>query len=65
MSSATPPPDPAAYLRELTAEAIWVRLNELEGEARALRVLLRSVRARERVTGRSVQKKTTPEAHHG
>jgi hypothetical protein len=53
MSTAPPEaadlPDPAALLRGLSADAICDRLDRLEAEGRALRVLLRSVRARERL----------------
>jgi hypothetical protein len=42
------PADPARLLDTLDADAIQRRLDELTREARALRVLLRSARARQR-----------------
>jgi hypothetical protein len=39
--------DPVALLESLDPEAIAARLDELEREAQALRVLLRSARARQ------------------
>lgn len=41
-------PDPLILLREVTPEQIVNRLAQLDGEAKALRVLLRSARARQR-----------------
>jgi hypothetical protein len=55
MDAITPaltPPDPTALLRELTADTIRARLVAIEAEARSLRVLLRSVAARERAARR-------------
>jgi hypothetical protein len=48
MSPTTPPTDPVRLLDALDADAIAARLQELDREARALRVLLRSARARQR-----------------
>ena len=48
MATSTNKPDPVELLRELTADAIQERLLSVEAEADALRVLLRSARARER-----------------
>jgi len=42
-------PDLLTLLREADPQAIRQRLDELDGEAAALRTLLRSVEARERV----------------
>jgi hypothetical protein len=42
-----PPSDPVKLLETLDAEAIQERLDALDREARALRVLLRSARARQ------------------
>ena len=50
--SAATIPDPVALLRNLTSEQIVARLDEIEAEASALRVLLRSTRARERAQAR-------------
>jgi hypothetical protein len=56
MNITAPPPDaptdPAALLRGLSTDAIRRRLAELDAESRALRVLLRSVGARERALAR-------------
>jgi hypothetical protein len=54
MSTATSPPlpDPVSVLKALNAEAIRARLAELDAEASALRVLLRSARAREQALRR-------------
>jgi hypothetical protein len=51
-SSARPPTDAAALLRDLSADAIRRRLAELDAEGRALRVLLRTAAARERALAR-------------
>jgi hypothetical protein len=40
--------DPRSVVSALNADAISARLDELDGEAEALRVLLRAARARER-----------------
>jgi len=42
------PTDPATLIQHLDSAAILARLAELDREARALRVLLRAARARER-----------------
>lgn len=42
------PADPMALLKSLSADAISARLDELDQERDALRVLLRSARVRER-----------------
>jgi hypothetical protein len=57
MSTKTPdpPPDPLAALQMLDACTIRGRLDELDREARSLRVLLRYARARERGQERSEQ----------
>jgi hypothetical protein len=44
-------PDPTALVDALDAEAIRARLTDLDREARALRVLLRAARARQRDRG--------------
>jgi hypothetical protein len=49
MNEATPAAaNPFELLRSLTADALQERLNALQDEADAIRVLLRSARARER-----------------
>jgi hypothetical protein len=50
---ATPPEqlDATALVDSLDAAAISARLDELDREAKALRVLLRAARARERAAG--------------
>jgi hypothetical protein len=49
MSAADPhPAEPVALLRSLDPERIQARLDDLDRETRALRVLLRSARARQR-----------------
>jgi ribosomal protein L29 len=48
MQTSPPPADPVAFLASLTPEEIEERLAELDRQARALRVLLRSARARQR-----------------
>jgi len=48
MSPAKTDCDPGALLAALDPEVIVARLQELDREARALRVLLRAVRARQR-----------------
>jgi hypothetical protein len=45
-------PDPIALLRRLTSEQIRARMDELNAEQEALRVLLRSALARERTAQR-------------
>jgi hypothetical protein len=45
------PTDPAKLLDNLDANAIQKRLDDMEREERALRVLLRSARARQRKGG--------------
>jgi hypothetical protein len=47
-TATTPIADPVGFVRTLDADAIAARLAEIEAEASALRVLLRSARARER-----------------
>jgi hypothetical protein len=54
-AAATPdamPDDPVTLLSHLPADAIRARMDELEAEQRALRVLLRSALARERALAR-------------
>jgi hypothetical protein len=48
MDTTTTSPDPVALLAGLTAEQVRDRLDALDAEARALRVLLRSLQARDR-----------------
>ena len=50
------PSDPAKLLAILDANAIQRRLDELDREARALRVLLRSARARQRRPAQSSER---------
>jgi hypothetical protein len=45
------PTDPTALVESLDAEAIRARLADLDRQARALRVLLRAARARQRDRG--------------
>jgi hypothetical protein len=52
MDAIAPQPDAAAILASLSAEQIEHRLDILDAETRALKVLLRSVRARERAAAR-------------
>jgi hypothetical protein len=56
MDTATSPPsttrDPIGLIAQLSADEIRARLDELDAEQRALRVLLRSVAARERALAR-------------
>jgi hypothetical protein len=54
MDADTPhaPTDPVALLATITTEDIRVRLDQLDAEQRALRVLLRSAIARERARDR-------------
>jgi hypothetical protein len=70
MIPTTPPPetipddpaaDPIAVLHSLTSEQIVARLDELEEEARGLRVLLRSIKARERAAARRAITPAGPE----
>jgi hypothetical protein len=56
-----PTTDPAALVDSLDAEAIRERLDVLERQAKALRVLLRAALARERNQG---DKKQTEEVAH-
>jgi hypothetical protein len=49
------PTDPAQLLDTLDADAIQERLDEIARESRALRVLLRSARARQRPASRQRQ----------
>jgi hypothetical protein len=65
MSNATKPSDPVALFRQLTSEQIIARLDSLEVEAKGLRVLLRSVRARERAAARRASAVTESEEAHG
>lgn len=65
MITATPTPDPTALLAQLTADQILARLDALEAEARSLRVLLRSIRARERAAARRASTPTPPEKETG
>jgi len=48
MATTSTIPDPLELLRALPADALQARLAALQAEADALRVLLRSARARER-----------------
>jgi hypothetical protein len=57
MRNATPnPTDPVSIVKTLDADAIAARLAELDSEASALRVLLRSARAREQALRRCQQR---------
>jgi hypothetical protein len=44
----TAAPNPVALLQSLEPDQLVARLQELDGEARAVRVLLRAARARQR-----------------
>jgi hypothetical protein len=52
MSRATRPADPVALIQSLDPDAIARRLDELAAEEHALRVLLRSARARQQAQRR-------------
>jgi hypothetical protein len=52
MASSNIPPDPNTVLDSLDPDRIVSRLQELEQEARALRVLLRAARTRQRQRAR-------------
>jgi hypothetical protein len=57
MTTATPTPaDPLDFVKTLDAEAIASRIAQLDAEASALRVLLRSARARETALRRQERK---------
>ena len=53
MQTDTKSPDPLAVLRDLTIPEIEERITDLDGERKALSVLLRSLRARERARSRT------------
>lgn len=53
-----PFPDPLAILAALTPEMIRARLDQLDGEAEALRTLLRSISRRQRAATRPPRKPT-------
>jgi hypothetical protein len=60
MKKATPTqPDPTGIIKTLDADAIAARLIELDAEASALRVLLRSARARENALRRGSERGAT------
>jgi hypothetical protein len=64
MSTTPPTPTDAVHLlRALDADAIAARLAELAAEERALRVLLRSARAREQATRRQQRREAADGAH--
>jgi hypothetical protein len=52
MTTANPPSDPAAFIESLNPQTIREQLAELDRQARALRVLLRSALARQRAAAR-------------
>ncbi len=52
MDATSPTIDPLDALRRLTPQDIEARLDELRAEDKSLRVLLRSLRARESATKR-------------
>jgi hypothetical protein len=59
------PADPIELLSRLDADAIAWRLDDLEHQAKALRVLLRSARARENAAARrqsAQERKGVPDA---
>jgi hypothetical protein len=53
MSTATAPPDPVALLAGLDADTLERRLAELDAERKAVSLVLRSVRARDRARRRA------------
>jgi hypothetical protein len=61
----TPTTDPRNIVLSLDSSAIHARLAEIEGEAEALRLLLRAARARERVKEREDRHASQPEARRG
>ena len=66
MKNATPnPTDPVNIVKTLDGDSIAARLTELDAEASALRVLLRSARARENVQrrGRQARRLASKEGH--
>jgi hypothetical protein len=63
-TTATLPADPIRLVRDLDADAIAARLVELEAEASALRVLLRSARARENARKRASRPTREKEVAH-
>jgi hypothetical protein len=64
MSGPIPKPDLLEQLRDLTAEQVLARLDDLEAEAKGLRVLYRSLRARERAAARRASILVEPETVH-
>jgi hypothetical protein len=52
MNATAVPHDPVQLVEQLDPDAIAARLDELDREAAALRVLLRSTRARQAATSR-------------
>jgi hypothetical protein len=63
METSTSPLDPLDLLRSLHADQLAKRLDELVAESKALRVLLRSARAREAARRRQQKQKETSDAH--
>jgi hypothetical protein len=61
MSEQTIITDPRGVVSALNAAAISARLDELDSEAEALRVLLRAARARERAVAKTRPPKGKPE----
>jgi hypothetical protein len=61
MSRADVQTDPVALVRSLDADEIARRLTDLAAEERALRVLLRSARAREQARRRQQQREVSRE----
>jgi hypothetical protein len=65
MSGPTTKPDLFEQFRDLTAEQVLARLDDLEAEAKGLRVLYRSLRARDRAASRRASAATESEEAHG
>jgi hypothetical protein len=63
MTRATLPADPVALIQSLDPDAIARRLDELVAEERALRVLLRSARARRQAELRRQAREEVRRAH--
>jgi hypothetical protein len=61
-STAKPPTDPIRFIESLDADQIAERLAQLSAEERALRVLLRSARARQAAKGRQRKREEAADA---
>lgn len=61
MNATAQPPDPVTLLANLSVEQLRQRLADLDAEAKAVRVLLRSALARERAAARHAPTPATPE----